>query len=155
MYGKLIKTILNNKESYHMDKNTIINKILEYIENHLEEDLTLELIAKELNYSKYYIARTFAKHTKCTIYKYIQGRRLTLAAKKLVETDKSIVNIAYEAHYSSQQAFTLAFRQLYLCSPQVYRKNGIYFPKQHKLCFKNSFIYFSYIKFMSGGKIAA
>ena len=55
-------------------------------------------------------------------YKYIQGRRLTLAARELVETKKPITEIAYEAHYNSQQAFTLAFHQLYLCTPQTYRK---------------------------------
>ena len=69
-----------------MSENNIIEKIVEYIEKNLNEDLTLDKIAKELNYSKFYIARVFVEKTECTIYKYIQGRRLTLAAQKLVET---------------------------------------------------------------------
>ncbi len=106
----------------------IVEKIVEYIENHLDEDLSLDKIAKDLSYSKFYITRMFAEETECTIYKYLQGRRLTLAAQKLVETQKPIIEIAYEAHYNSQQAFTLAFNQLYFVTPQTYRKNGVFYP---------------------------
>lgn len=116
-----------------MENNSVAKKVTAYIEEHLEEDLSLEHIADALNYSKFYIARAFSKETGCTVYKYIQGRRLTLAAKKLVETKKPIIEIACEAHYTSQQAFTLAFSQLYLCTPQTYRKNGNFYPVQPKI----------------------
>lgn len=96
-----------------MNNNTVVEKIVDYIETHINEDLPLDKIANVLNYSKFYIARIFTEETKCTVYKYIQGRRLTLAAQKLVETEQPIVEIAYEAYYDSQQAFTLAFKQLY------------------------------------------
>ena len=66
-----------------MGEDKIFEKIVSYIEDHLEEDLSLDTIAEALNYSKFYIARTFAQQTGCTVYKYIQGRRLTLAAEKL------------------------------------------------------------------------
>jgi len=113
-----------------MSESNIVKRITDYIESHLEDDLPLDKIAEELHYSKYYLARVFSEKTGCTIYKYIQGRRLTLAAQKLVETKKSIVEIAHEAHYGSQQAFTLAFEQLYYCTPQMYRKRGIFYPLQ-------------------------
>lgn len=116
-----------------MGKNSIVKDIVEYIEDHLDEDLSLDRIAKEMNYSKFYIARVFAKETECTIYKYIQGRRLTLAAQKLVETREPIVEIAQEAYYNSQQAFTLAFHQLYFCTPQTYRKNGVFHSEQPRI----------------------
>jgi AraC-type DNA-binding domain-containing proteins len=116
----------------------VVKKIADYIEEHLDEDLPLDKIAKDLNYSKYYIARIFAQETGVTIYKYIQGRRLTLAAQELVESKKPIVEIAYEAHYGSQQAFTLAFQQVYLCTPQVYRRNGIFYPAQPGIHMKST-----------------
>lgn len=130
-----------------MNDNTLIENVIDYIETNLDEDLSLEKISKALNYSKFYIARAFAQQTNCTIYKYIQRRRLTIAAQKLVETNISVIEIAYEAHYSSQQAFNLAFRQLYLCTPQVYRKKGIFHPKQTRINLKSTFTY--------GGKMAA
>ena len=138
-----------------MSENNIIEKIVEYIEKNLNEDLTLDKIAKELNYSKFYIARVFVEKTECTIYKYIQGRRLTLAAQKLVETQKPIIEIAYEAHYNSQQAFTLAFHQLYFCTPQTYRKNGIFYAKQTRIGMRRSIYHFSCTNYGWGGKMVA
>ncbi len=117
-----------------MGEDKIFEKIVSYIEEHLGEDLSLDRIAAALNYSKFYIARTFAEEAGCTIYKYIQGRRLTLAAERLVNTGEPIIEIAYEAHYNSQQAFTLAFGRLYQCTPQTYRKRGVFDPKQTRLC---------------------
>lgn len=134
-----------------MNQSTVVEKIINYIETHLEEELSLDKIANELNYSKFYIARTFSEQTGEGIFKYIQRRRLTLAAQKLVETEKTILEIAYEAQYNSQQAFTLAFRQLYLCTPHVFRKNGIFYPKQSSITMKLSF----YTNSILGGDIAA
>lgn len=140
------------KEMMYMGEDKVIKKVASYIEQHIEEDLSLDRIAQALNYSKFYIARMFVEETGCTVYKYIQGRRLTLAAKKLVETREPIVDIAYEAHYNSQQAFTLAFGRLYQCTPQTYRKNGIFYPKQlEMMCTSSAVCMFS----MKGGRMAA
>ena len=138
-----------------MSDNIIVEKIIEYIEKNLDADLTLDKISKNLCYSKFYIERVFLEKTNCTIYKYIQGRRLTLAAGKLVGTDKAIIEIAYEAGYSSQQAFNYAFRKLYFCTPQTYRKNGTFYPIQEKINIKSTFYCLSCSSFMLGGKMAA
>lgn len=138
-----------------MSQNIVVEKVLEYIEEHLDEDLTLDKIAKELNYSKFYLARAFAAKTDCTIYKYVQGRRLTLAAQKLVENQKPIIEIAYEAYYNSQQAFTLAFHQLYFCSPQTFRKNGVFYPKQKRISMKSCTSCLSFTNYVWGGRMAA
>lgn len=135
--------------------HSVVEKVVTYIEMHLEEDLSLDQIAKELNYSKYYIARVFVENTDCTIYKYIQGRRLTEAASKLINTKKPIIEIAYEAKYSSQQAFSLAFHQVYQCTPQTYRKKGVFFPAIRKLYGKNSIKSMICMKYRIGGKVAA
>lgn len=102
--------------------NKIVKDILEYIEDNLDGDLNLDKIAGQLCYTKYHINRLFSQETGSTIYKYIQTRRLSEAASKLAETKKPIVDIAYEAHYGSQQAFTQAFGRVYMCSPQAYRR---------------------------------
>lgn len=138
-----------------MSKKTVVKKTVDYIETHIDEDLPLDKIANALNYSKFYIARIFTEETKCTVYKYIQGRRLTLAAKKLAETRPPIVEIAYEAHYDSQQAFTLAFKRLYECTPNIYRKNGVFYPKQSKICMMSPVDGCSFIYYLAGGKLAA
>lgn len=138
-----------------MSENIVVKKLVDYIENHLNDDLSLDKIARALNYSKFYMERAFAEKTGTTIYKYIQGRRLTLAAQQLVGTEKPIIEIAYEAHYNSQQAFTLAFRRQYLCTPQVYRKQAVFYPKQPKIGMKRSLCHFYAASSIWGGKMAA
>lgn len=121
-----------------MKDKSIVEKTITYIENHLNEDLSLDELAKNMHYSKFYLERAFAETIDCTVYQYIKRRRLTEAARELVETDKPIVEIALGARYNSQQAFTLAFRQLYLCSPKSYRQQGIFSPKQDRIGMRQS-----------------
>lgn len=143
-------TDIKGVRNVDMSEDKVVQKVVSYIEEHIQEELSLDKIAAALNYSKFYIARTFAEQAGITIYKYIQGRRLTLAAEKLARTRKPIVEIAYEAHYNSQQAFTLAFGRLYQCTPQTYRRNGIFYPKQPKMLHSGSVMCI-----MKGGMMAA
>jgi AraC-like DNA-binding protein len=69
-----------------MSSRPITKNILSYIENHLDDELSLEKIAEELNYSRFYIARVFRENTGLTLYRYIRGRRLNESARKLTET---------------------------------------------------------------------
>lgn len=123
----------------------VVNKVTDYIETNLEEELDLDQIAKNAGYSKYYLNRIFAEYTGITIYKYIQSRRLTVAAEKLVKTDKPIMEIAYEAGYDTQQSFSYAFKQAYLYPPKVYRNIGVFLPKQSQISMSCSYI-FKYYK---------
>lgn len=134
-----------------MGDTSIAQRILRYIEDNLEKKLSLDQISEEFSYSKYYMARTFKEHTGMTLYKYIQGRRLEEAARKLARTDRPIVDIALEAGYSSQQAFTLAFRCAYACTPQEYRRAGIFTPKQGRISMRMGMR----SPEMAGGRIAA
>lgn len=111
----------------------VILKIVEYIERHLEEDLDLDKIAEISGYSKYHISRVFNDRVGETIHQYIQKRRITEAARNLVFTNKPIVDIAFSTGYESQQAFSLAFKKLYMESPQTYRKNKVFWPIQLKV----------------------
>ncbi len=114
-------------------KKEIIKKVIDYIENNLEQEIDLDNIAKTIGYSKFHLNRMFTEETNMTIHKYVQIRRLTVAAEKLVKTDMPIVQIAYEAGYHSQQAFSLAFKQIYLYPPKIYRNRGIFVPKQQQI----------------------
>lgn len=116
-----------------MNEEGITTKILSYIEKNLNEELTLEKIAKELNYSRFYAARKFKKDTGITMYQYIRGRRLDEAAAKLAGTKRPVLEIALEAGYGSQQAFTQAFRNAYEYTPQEYRRIGIFMPRQNRI----------------------
>ena len=123
-----------------MGEMTITKSLLLYIEENLGQELTLGKIAKEFNYSKFYLARKFKEDTGCTLHQYIRGRRLDEAAGKLVKTGKPIVEIAYEAGYDSQQAFTQAFRTEYLYTPQEYRRIGVFVPEPNRVRIRSNVI---------------
>ena len=114
----------------------IVKKVIDYIEDNLENEIDLDKIAENIGYSKFHLNRIFTEETGYTIYKYLQMRRLTIAAQKLVDTEKPITQIAYEAGYNSQQAFSLAFKQIYLYPPKTYRDIGVFGPKQNKISMK-------------------
>ena len=115
-----------------MKKPEILQHMLSYIERTLGggqgDSLTLDDIAEKIGYSKYYLNRIFRAHTGLTIHQYIVERRLTEAARELVYSQKPLIDIAYEAGYHSQQAFTNAFSNVYRCSPRDYRAARTWFP---------------------------
>ncbi len=133
------------------DQKEIVKKVIDYIEKNLEKEISLEDISKNIGYSKFYLNRIFTAYTEITMYKYLQNRRLTVAAEKLVRTDKPITQIAHETGYDSQQSFSFAFKQLYLYPPKVYRNIGIYIPKQNRISMCYSYV--SNCKFMTGNRI--
>lgn len=107
--------------------------VITYIENHLlEEKLYLDTIAKEAGYSKNHLHRMFTEVVGFPPYRYIQRRRLTEAARMLVETEKPIIEIALCAGYETQRSFSIAFRSMYHDSPKLFRKHKKFFPLQLK-----------------------
>lgn len=125
------------------DQKEVVKKVIDYIEKNLEKEISLDNISKNIGYSKFYLNRIFTEYTGITMYKYLQNRRLTVAAEKLVRTDKPIMQIAYEAGYDTQQSFSFAFKQIYLYPPKIYRDIGIFMPKQNRIFMCCSYI-FSY-----------
>ena len=81
-------------EENSMAKEMLVEKIKNYVGAHRAEELSLDKIAAELNYSKFYMERVFAKITGMTIYKYIQACRLDAAAEQLARTNRPIIDIA-------------------------------------------------------------
>ena len=122
------------------DQKEVVKKVIDYIEKNLEKEINLDNISKNIGYSKFYLNRIFTEHTGITMYKYLQNRRLTVAAEKLVKTDKPIMQIAYEAGYDTQQSFSFAFKQIYLYPPKIYRDIGIFMQKQKRISMCYSYI---------------
>lgn len=138
-----------------MSSMTVTEKILSYVEEHLESELSLEKIATALHYSKFYIARIFKENTGVTLYQYIRGRRLSEAAGKLVKSEQPVTEIAFEAGYASQQAFIQAFHLEYECTPQEYRRMGRFLPKQSRIELNESGRFTMRAVCLAGGEMAA
>ena len=72
----------------------IVEKVVNYIEDNIKREISVDIIAKNVGYSKFYLNRIFSERTGITIYKYLQSRRLTIAAEKLIKTNEPITEIA-------------------------------------------------------------
>lgn len=102
-----------------------VKSALEYIDEHLDEQISLESIARKFHFSPYYFHRMFSVIVGKTIALYVRDRRLLKACKLLYSTNQSVLNIALESGYNSAQSFTRTFKNTYGVSPTEYRKRGL------------------------------
>ena len=105
-----------------MDYRSEVLDSLTYIEENLENAISLDELAQTVHLSKYHYHRLFHKIAGESVSKYINRRRMEKAAEELVRTDEPIINIALKYQYSSQEAFSRAFQQIYGITPGKYRK---------------------------------
>lgn len=108
----------------------LILSILQYIEEHMKKDCTLDIIAHQFGYSKYHLHRMFTSITGYPLHEYLTRRRLTLAAYALYASSEPILTIALDAGYETQRSFHKAFVKRYHCSPKNYRLQQQFYPLQ-------------------------
>ena len=96
--------------------------ILDYINEHLEEPLTLEILAKETHFSKYYLCELFRRKTGMTPMQYVRLLRISRAQRLLLSTSDSISNIGLACGYDNFSFFCRVFRSVSGMSPSDYRK---------------------------------
>ena len=108
--------------------NEAIQKMIDWIEDNLCENPSLLQMSKQIGYSPYYCSVRFREITGMTIKSYMAGRRLTLAALALRDTDERIIDIAIRCGYSSQEALTRAFSAAFGCTPASYRRGPVPIP---------------------------
>ena len=97
----------------------LITQVLVFIESNLEEKLTLDVIANHFHMSKFYFHRIFAACTGKSLNSYVSMRRLNAAVGLIKQSNLSLTTIAYQLNFSSQAAFTRAFRQAFGVSPRA------------------------------------
>ncbi len=101
-----------------------IGDAINYIENNIAEELTIEDIAKKALISPFYFQKGFAMLCGFTVAEYIRCRRLSLAGSELVATDKKLIDIAFKYGYDSPDSFTKAFTRFHGATPTAVRKSG-------------------------------
>lgn len=104
---------------YH---ESIVSELLDWIEDNLDQSLTLDTIAAKSGYSKWHLQRLFKSFTGQTLGTYTRQRRLTMAATELRLTQNSVLRIADKYQFDSQQTFTRTFKKQFKTTPAVYRR---------------------------------
>lgn len=99
-----------------------IRTSMDYIDLHLEDELTLEQLAALTGYSDYYFSKRFKKECGKTPKEFIRSKRLERAKFLLRTTQTSVQDISEQLHFGSQSYFADAFRKAEGISPSAYRE---------------------------------
>lgn len=101
----------------------LMQTITEYIKNHFQEHITLSDLAAASGYDYSYISRCFRKIFNMSFNDYVNIYRIEHALALLVETDKTIADIAYESGFQSIRNFNHFFKAHVGITPNKYRKS--------------------------------
>ncbi len=107
-----------------MDHLGQIQRAVDYIEDHLNGDLNVDVISKVAGFSRWHFQTVFSAAVGDSLKEYIRTRRLTKAMSELA-SDKRILDIALDAGFESQESFTRAFKLMFGSTPGECRKAGI------------------------------
>lgn len=107
-----------------MDYATGLQRALEYIERHLEDELELSKIAENAACSPFYFQRIFGLLCGMTLGEYIRNRRLAIAGSELSKTDSKVIDVAFKYGYDSPESFTRAFTKFHGVTPSQVKKGG-------------------------------
>ncbi|MEH7491517.1 AraC family transcriptional regulator [Neobacillus niacini] len=94
---------------------------IDYMEDHLLDDITIEDIAKQASVSEFHFQRIFSVLTDITVGDYLRRRRLTLAAQELSTTESKIIDVALKYGYDTPESFSKAFRRQHGITPSQAR----------------------------------
>jgi len=101
-----------------------IGEAINYIEENITQELTIESIAKKALISPFYFQKGFAMLCGFTVSEYIRCRRLALAGSELIASDEKLIDIAIKYGYDSPDSFTKSFTRFHGATPTAVRKNG-------------------------------
>ena len=101
-----------------------VDKAIWYIESHSGESPSLDEVAAAACVSKYHLLRAFHAATGLSVMRYLRGRRLSLAARRLADGAQDILAVAVESGYGSHEAFTRAFGEQFGLTPEQIRSQG-------------------------------
>jgi AraC family transcriptional regulator len=111
---------MHHQENY----NDRLNRVLDYVYAHLEDDLSFDRLADVACLSPYHWSRIYSAMRGETIVATIRRLRLQRAADRLANSDLDIGTVAARAGYSSTDTFGRAFKDAFAVSPAAYRESG-------------------------------
>jgi AraC-like DNA-binding protein len=117
-----LSSAIDMPETFTKDLDRI-NKVYEYVFLNIEEGIKLEDVADLLHMAPGSFCRYFKKKTNRTFTQYVKGVRIGIAAKMLIETEKSVTQICYDSGYNNLANFNHYFKSIMSQTPSEYRKN--------------------------------
>ncbi len=120
MFKDYVHLVYEQRISHRYSK--VIRSTCEYIDGHLQEKITAELLADRVGYSNYYLSRIFKKETGFSIDEYTRNARIEKAKILLVSSFDDIADIAESLGFNSRDYFASTFKKVTGLPPAAYRK---------------------------------
>lgn len=139
---KLRKRTVNLMEK--QDQLDAVTRMQQYIEQHMEQSVSLEEVARAGGYSIRHAKRIFREYTGKTLSDYIRRMQMTAAAKRLAEKEETILEVALSSQYESHEGFIKAFAATFGLTPSKYRKEKppvpyfVPYPVKHQYFFRQN-----------------
>ena len=96
--------------------------VLVHIQANLEQDLSLEVLAKQVRLSQFHFHRLFRSAVGETLKQYTQRLRLERAATRLLMYDSTILDIALDSGFQNHETFSREFKRRFQVTPKSYRE---------------------------------
>ncbi len=112
--------------------NTQISKVLYYIETHLYDSLDVKTLARVAGYSPYHFSRVFKMCVGESVMSYNSRLRLENASLKMINADKSIIEVALEAGFETPNGFNKAFKKIFDITPTEYKSRRMNLLQSYK-----------------------
>lgn len=119
-----------------MEWLTAIRQAIDYMEQHLEEEIHVQDVADHVYISPFFLQRGFSLMTGYGLKEYLRNRRLYLAACDLQRTSDKVIDLAFKYGYETPESFTKAFTRFHGASPSQAREGAsvhIFLPLTIKL----------------------
>jgi len=102
-----------------------LRRVCDYVEAHLDEEVTLQALSDAACLSPYHLSRCFRRSTGTTLHTYVMSRRIEGARKLLADRKLTLAEIAYRCGFASQSHFTAVFKKSLGMTPGRYRRAAI------------------------------
>ena len=112
---------ISDSAGHEVTENEQINQIVSYINNHFNEDLSLEYLADQFYLSKYYLSHQFKQFTGLSLYQFIMKKRLTIARNMLM-SGKNVTEACTECGFNDYSNFLKAFKREFGEKPSEFMK---------------------------------
>lgn len=99
-----------------------VKEIHDYILANIEEPLTIDELALEINMSKFYFLKEFKKATSLTPYQYLMNIRMKKAAELIRDKNLNLADLAFNLGFNDQSHFSRVFKNYHGETPKAYRK---------------------------------
>lgn len=117
----MITRITIEEKEVQLHWKSRVEKVMEYVEEHLSEDLSLGTVSRNLNYNKSTLKHIFKKHLQVSYHAYVERKRMDKAFQLLSE-GKWIKEVMPETGYRNHSTFNKAFKKRFKYPPGYFRK---------------------------------